>query len=80
MRSEPLFQFLVCLDKSRMAGKGVVAPGVPSGKWWGTISITHHNFPYDFTGGEILLRLVPGQALVRVAIKQQQIDSSFLQG
>ena len=70
MRSEPLFQFLVCLDKSRMAGKGVVAPGVPSGIWVSAVPVSHYNFPNYITGDEILFRLVSGQALIRIAVEQ----------
>ena len=70
MRGQTFFQFLVCLDKSSMAGKGVVAPGVPSGKWLSAVPVSHYNFPNHIAGGEILFRLVSRQALIRIAVEQ----------
>ena len=53
-----------------MAGKGVVAPGVPSGIWVSAVPVSHYNFPNYITGDEILFRLVSGQALIRIAVEQ----------
>ena len=61
-----------------MAGKGVVAPGVPSGIWVSAVPVAHYNFPYDFTGSEILFRLVPRQVLVWIAVEQEKINGGLL--